>query len=356
MATTNLGSATQLRLQRARALAVRARSTTARLMERRASMTAALAQASRFRTQGFSESTMAQFSPEARAQFQAEQDFETQRAERLAAATQRIVDPSLSGAQEKFVGQVGGVAGARGLFGGAVDVAQERTAQQFVAGNRLMGLQAVADDFFDPGFRGVSPSMTTAGGPAVQTGAKAAATLSQILGLKNQFAAGNFGALTGLDVSALGAFAARRVPLAGVAGRPEQVGTGANELSRRVAEGLGFSDTNKFIRENTRSLAGLTTILQSVRGGQPQATRDITAGRLQGLFGSNAGTVADITRRFLGDQSRTFFGTTRAAQAGPLGGLVEAGLLPFMPRFGSTLPRAGGASRELASRLFSFGV
>lgn len=273
------------------------------------------------------------------------------RSQALAAAGQRVVDPSLSGGQTGFLGQLGAVAGMRGLFGGAVEGSIDSARTQFLAGNRLSGLQALADDFFNFAPRGVSRA-DLAGG---REGANAAGTLSQILGLQNQFnfgAAGGREALNNLDVSMLGGFAARRGR--GPFGRGSTdltlPGTPENELARRVAEGFGADDTGAFIRNNLGPLqslvrrAGLAgradfTQGQATLAGFPRVVADdLEPG------GAPGPDVAEITRRFLQQQNSGRFGVT-ANLAGPLRGLSATGLLPFR-----------GGSQQLAESLFSFGV
>jgi hypothetical protein len=111
------------------------------------------------------------------------------RTAKLIGAMQQFLDPQLSGDQSRIVKNVGVAPGLRGIFGGVVGNAQQRTEQQFSVGNRLAGLQGLMTDFTGFAPRGVSAADQTAG-PDV------AALLGQFRGLTDQF---RFGGQAGRD-------------------------------------------------------------------------------------------------------------------------------------------------------------
>jgi hypothetical protein len=112
--------------------------------------------------------------------FAARQGAARARGLRLASAARRVLSPGLDSGQNQVLSNLGNIAGMRGLFGGALQGPEEAARTQFLAGNRLSGLDALVDDFFNFKPRGVSRA-DQARGP------DAPALLAEIQGLRNQF-------------------------------------------------------------------------------------------------------------------------------------------------------------------------
>jgi hypothetical protein len=290
--------------------------------------------------------------------FQARQSASQQRNIRLSGAAQQFLDPTLSGVQGQQVQNVGRTAAIQGLLGGAVDVATERTRTQFLAGNRLGGLQGLVDDFLGTG-RGSSNFASTGG----SRGEGILGVLAQITGLQAQFLGGGFpGVQTVADLNPgdVGAFLGRRqsqqlaLPSRRGGIGAQQValgtpGTGENELARRLAESQGVVDTTAFIRQNPQ-------LQTSIRRAQIQGLNVPQSRFAQDFFG---GQVADTD---LGeDFQNVISGEIRRQNFAPrfgirsslfpegLRGLAESGLLPFSTRAGATLPSAAARNPQAVS-------
>jgi len=264
------------------------------------------------------------------------------RSTRLAGAAQQFRSPSLSGAQSSFVGGVRSGAGIKGLFGGAVNTAVDRTRTQFLAGNRLSGLQGLLEGAVSP-IGGVEGDVNQ-----TRLTPELLATLSQIGALNTQF---QFGGQAGrenvanLDPGAVGAAGGRsgsqNLRLEGGSrligaqqGRLTTPGTASNNLARQFAESQGAQDTGGFIRNN------------------PQIQASVTRAQLQGLRAPPSAFAADFRQEqsvgqdfqsvvsgAITQQNQTpRFGAIPSLFGDDLQGLASAGLIPFRDGAGSTVP------------------
>ena len=262
------------------------------------------------------------------------------RTQRLVGATQQFLNPQLSGAQGGFVQGIGARAGINGLFGGAVDAASLDARTQFLAGNRLSGLQGIVGD----SQQGLNQDQITARAGGLQ------GTLSQILGLNAQFRTGGRGGretVNSLDPGAIGGFIGRRsdstvnIGRRGLLGERRQQlgtpGTAANTLARQFAESQGIHDTGGFISQNAGGLTRAVTRAGAQgfnaspgafardifgRGSGPQIVEDSLEG-----FDAFDDTVRESV--FQSNSTPRFGGTAGLAPEG-LQGLTAAGLLPFL--------------------------
>jgi hypothetical protein len=262
------------------------------------------------------------------------------RTNRLIGATQQFLNPQLSGAQGGFVKGIGDRAGLQGLFGGAVQGATLDARTQFLAGNRLSGLQGIVQD----AGQGLNQDQLTAQAGGLQ------GTLAQILGLNAQFRAGGRAgreSTLALDPGAVGGFIGRRsdstvgVGRRGLLGERRQQlgtpGTAANTLARQFAESQGIRDTGGFISQNAGGLTRAVTRAGAQgfnaqpgafardifgRGSGPQIVEDSLEG-----FDAFDDTVRESI--FRSNTTPRFGGTAGLAPEG-LQGLTAAGLLPFL--------------------------
>lgn len=289
-----------------------------------------------------------------------------ERTTRLAGAAQQFLSPSLSGSQGQVVQDVGRTAAIQGLLGGAVDLAQGRTRTQFLAGNRLSGLQGLVDDFFNFAPRGVSRADLTRGPGIV-------GVLAQIAGLEAQFGAGGFPGIEGvanLRPSAVGEFLGRSnrttlaLPAPGLLGARDVAqstpGTAANDLARRLAEGQGAVDTVASIRANAFGNVIQRAGLQGLDAPQSAFARDLQGREpriVSDSLAPGAGTQDVVFDRIRQQNLTPRFGLRESLFPGGLQGLAASGLLPFGGPGASTLPaffrRNQGEVRRAASDLFS---